>query len=150
VAVIRGDGPHEVALDDAGGFRAEGRPGEELTFTAEAADCVPARATATLAAGPPTELRIALERRAPRGQIRGLVRSLRGSAVAADIRIEPEAADTGGGKELRAEGGRFEIDVAPGRYRVTISAPGFETQNRKLEVEENGVTLLNVDLRSQR
>jgi HSP20 family molecular chaperone IbpA len=70
--------------------------------------------------------------------------------VAAQIRIEPEAADTGGGSELRAEGGRFEIDVAPGRYRVTISAPGFETQNRKVEVEENGVTLLNVDLRSER
>jgi hypothetical protein len=150
VAVIRGDGPHEVTLDGAGGFHAEGKPGEELTVTAEAADCVPARATATLSAGAPTELRIALERRAPRGQIRGLVRSLRGSAVAAQIRIEPEAADTGGGSELRAEGGRFEIDVAPGRYRVTISAPGFETQNRKVEVEENGVTLLNVDLRSER
>jgi hypothetical protein len=150
VAVIRGDGPHEVTLDDAGAFRTEGKPGDELTVTAEAADCVPARATATLSAGAPTELRIALERRAPRGQIRGLVRSLRGSAVAAQIRIEPEAADTGGGSELRAEGGRFEIDVAPGRYRVTISAPGFETQNRKVEVEENGVTLLNVDLRSER
>ena len=38
----------------------------------------------------------------------------------------------------------------PGRYEVTITAPGYETQRRRVEVEQNGVTLLNADLRSAR
>jgi hypothetical protein len=93
--------------------------------------------------------------RPPRGQLRGLVRSLKGTAVAADVRVEPDgsgpaAAPAGGASSLRTEGGRFEIDVLPGRYRVTISAPGFQTQARRIDVEENGVTLLDVDLRSER
>ena len=95
------------------------------------------------------------------GQIRGVVRSLRGLAVAADIRVEPEATSSAGDqsattgtppepKRLRAESGRFRVDVQPGRYRVTIEAPGYATQVRKVEVEDNGVTLLNVDLRTDR
>jgi hypothetical protein len=95
------------------------------------------------------------ERTRPRGQIRGLVRSLKGTALAADIRIEPEptaSAETAPPEpqELRAEEGRFEIDVAPGRYRVTIAAPGYKTQKREVDIEENGVTVLNVDLRAER
>jgi hypothetical protein len=91
----------------------------------------------------------------PRGQIRGLVRSLKGTAVAAEIRIEsetPAAAETAPPEPqaLRAEEGRFEIDVAPGRYRVTIAAPGYRTQTREVDIEENGVTVLNVDLRAER
>jgi hypothetical protein len=106
------------------------------------------------------------EPQTPKGQIRGLVRSLKGTAVAAEVTIEPEApapgaaaADAGpappegsakGNVTPRADGGRFKVDVAPGRYRVTISAPGFQSQKRTIDVEENGVTLLNVDLRSER
>jgi hypothetical protein len=91
----------------------------------------------------------------PRGQIRGLVRSLRGTAVAAQIGIESESAAAAEAAppekhDLRAEDGRFEIDVAPGKYRVTVVAPGYKTQTREVDVEENGVTVLNVDLRAER
>jgi hypothetical protein len=155
VAIVGGDDARDVTVDDDGAFHSQGKPGEEVTVTVEAAGCVPVRTAATLVAGSPTELDIKLQRQAPRGQIRGQVRSLKGSAVAAEIRIEPETAADGatgasGTKSLRADGGRFEIDVPPGRYRVTISAPGYQIQNRSVEVEENGVTLLNIDLRSQR
>jgi hypothetical protein len=90
-----------------------------------------------------------------RGQIRGLVRSLRGTAVAAQISIEAEQAEGAEAappekQDLRAEDGRFEVDVAPGRYRVTIAAPGYKSQTREVDVEENGVTVLNVDLRAER
>ena len=37
--------------------------------------------------------------------------------------------------------------VAPGEYTVLLSAPGYERQRRPVRVEQNGVTILNVDLR---
>jgi hypothetical protein len=155
VEITSGGGPREVTLDDDGHFRADGKPGEALTVSAEAKGYSPAQATATLAAETPNHLELTLERRPPRGQIRGLVRSLRGAVIGADIVVEPEPAGSPGAatpetQRLRAESGRFEIDVAPGRYRVTIAAPGYETQKRKVEVEEDGVTVLNVDLRTER
>jgi len=98
---------------------------------------------------------------APGGQIRGTVRSLRGLALAADVTVEPESAavsdaQTGTtppateSKRIRAESGRFRVDVQPGRYRITIEAPGYTKQVRRVDVEDNGVTLLNVDLRTER
>jgi hypothetical protein len=151
-----GDASHEVAVDDAGRFTAEGKPGDELIVAAEATGHLPGRATVILIPGA-NKLDLTLERRPPQGQIRGLVRSLRGAPVAADISIEPEAADASSGSGVareparrRAESGRFEVDVPPGRYRVTISASGYQTQQRKVDVEENGVTVLNVDLRAER
>jgi hypothetical protein len=46
--------------------------------------------------------------------------------------------------------GRFEIELAPGRYRVTISASGYRAQSRNVRVDQNGVAILNVDMREQR
>ena len=77
----------------------------------------------------------------PRGQLRGIVRSFRGSAVDADVNVD------GVDKDLRAEQGRFELDVTPGVHEVRISARGYTTQVRRVRVEENGVTLLNIDLK---
>ena len=124
-------------------------------MSAEAAGHCRRRLTATLAAGSPTELDVTLEKRPPRGQLRGLVRSLKGAAVSAEVRVEPDGPPQGGPAAgeiapLRTAGGRFELDIPPGHYRVTISAQGYATQKRQVEVEENGVTLLNVDLRPGR
>lgn len=91
-------------------------------------------------AEPPSEDR----ERPPEGQLRGFVRSFRGSPVEAEIHVDGSA--TG----LRARGGQFQIDIAPGLHEIRISAPGFETQVRQVQVEQNGVTLLNVDLRRSR
>jgi len=87
---------------------------------------------------------LTLHRKLPSGQIRGLIRSFKGVGLDAEVKIEP------GDKTLRAKDGRFEADVAPGTYEVTITAPGFETQRRRVDVEQNGVTLLNADLRGSR
>jgi hypothetical protein len=155
--VTAGGSPREVPVGDEGRFSVEGQPGDEVTVTAEATGCLPGRATVTLTAGP-NRLDLTLQPRPPQGQIRGVVQSLRGAPVAADITIEPEAGDGSSGSgaaarastRRRADSGRFEVDVPPGRYRLTISASGYQTQQRKVDVEENGVTVLNVDLRSER
>jgi hypothetical protein len=86
-----------------------------------------------------------LEEPLPEGQIRGRVRSLRGSALRAHIRVDPL------GLELDAdEKGAFTLDVAPGSYEVTISAPGHVSQTRSAVVEQDGVTILVVDLARSR
>ena len=152
VQISSGDARRDIPVDDDGRFSAEGKPGEELAVSAEAADHLPGRAAVTLATGAPNTVDLTLERRPRQGQIRGLVRSLRGAAVAAEIAVEPETPAPGAAgeaKQLRAEDGRFQIDVVPGHYRVTISAPGYEVQKRTVDVEENGVTVLNVDLRRE-
>ena len=76
------------------------------------------------------------------GQLRGLVRSFNGKPLAATIRVEPL------GIEAKTEtDGTFQIDVPPGSYEVVVAATGHAGQRRPVQVEENGVTILNADLR---
>ncbi len=78
----------------------------------------------------------------PPGQIRGRVRSLRGKALRAQIEVLPL------GQKLETDAkGAFVIDVPPGHYSVVVRAEGHEQQERPAEVEQNGVTILVVDLR---
>ena len=93
---------------------------------------------------PAAAVTLTLRRKLPGGQIRGLIRSFKGVGLNAEVKIDP------GDRTLTTKDGRFEADVAPGSYEVTITAPGYETQRRRVEVEQNGVTLLNADLRSAR
>jgi hypothetical protein len=77
-------------------------------------------------------------------QLRGLVRSFSGEKIPAKVTVEPI------GAELTCqEDGTFQLDVPPGAYEVHVRAPGFLSQTRKVVVEENGVSILNIDLRSK-
>jgi len=140
-----GDGeaaPVEVCSD--GRFTAGGDVGDTLTIRAEAPGYEPATQSVTLASGSAAAVTLTVSRKLPSGQIRGLIRSFRGVGLEADVKIEPSD------RTLHTKDGRFEADVAPGGYEVTITAPGYETQRRHVEVEQNGVTLLNADLRGKR
>lgn len=75
-------------------------------------------------------------------ELRGLVRSFGGRLLDATVRIEPGAIETRTDEE-----GSFGIELSPGRYQVRIEASGFDPQQRAVEVQENGVTVLNVELR---
>jgi hypothetical protein len=88
------------------------------------------------------DLVIALKRVIKAGQLRGLVRSFNGKPLAATIRVEPLNVETKTDSD-----GTFQIDVPPGSYEVVIAAPGHAGQRRPVQVEENGVTILNADLR---
>ena len=99
---------------------------------------------------PPAELQVpvvepaAVEPEAAQAQIRGTVRSFSGQALSATVSVAP------GGLEVAAdEHGEFRIDVAPGSYTVQLRARGYRSQTRKVVVDDNGVTVLNVELRKQ-
>lgn len=76
------------------------------------------------------------------GQLRGLIRAFSGKPLAATIRVEPLGTET-----KTDQDGVFQIDVPPGTYEVVVTATGYATQRRKMQVDENGVTILNADLR---
>ena len=42
-----------------------------------------------------------------------------------------------------------ETDVEPGTYRVRIKARGYRSQNRRVVVEDQGVTVINVELKAK-
>ena len=133
-----------VPVDADGRFILNGTVGQVITVRAQAAGYEPSTRTVTLAEGqmPPVVFR--LHSLLPSGQIRGLVRSLASHNLEAQVRLQPL------GLVLNTAEGRFEADVAPGNYEVIITAPGFETQRRRVVVEQNGVTVLNIDLRRKR
>jgi len=78
----------------------------------------------------------------PPGQLRGRVRSFRGQGLTSKLTVEPGSTSIDSDTE-----GNFELDLPPGDYEVTIEVEGFKAQTRKIRVDENGVTIMNVDMR---
>ena len=150
----RGGSSREVPSTTSGRFAVEGKPGDELTVAAEATGYLPGRATVILTPGA-NKLDLTLERRPPQGQIRGLVRSLRGAPVAADISIDRRRttrarlgrrAEPAPPRRERSVRGRRSPRPLPGDH-LGVRLSDAATKGRR---RGNGVTVLNVDLRSQR
>jgi hypothetical protein len=149
-----GEAPaREVTTGADGGYVLEQVPvGERrLSITAEGFD--PGGVVVTVVAGAEAaapEARVIRTAAVPAAQLRGLIRSYRGSGLRATITVHPAAGD---GQPIVGEtdqDGVFTIDVAPGAYRVEIEANGYQSQERSVRVEENGVTVINADLRERR
>jgi len=96
----------------------------------------------SLKEGEEISLDLTLQRTLPPGQLRGFTRSFRGQGVRATLTIMPT-----GEIITTNDDGSFELDLPPGDYEVTIQAAGFKEQVRQVKIDENGVTILNVDLR---
>jgi hypothetical protein len=97
--------------------------------------------TITLSAST-SPLEVSLAKALPSGQVRGLVRDFGGKPLAAGVRIEPLGLDV-----PVAPDGTFQANVVPGSYNVVIHADGYADQKRRVVVERDGVTMLNVELR---
>ena len=79
------------------------------------------------------------------GQIRFVIQSLKGDSIVAKVRVMP------GAHEFETDaGGLSTIELAPGDYQVTVEAPGHSLQERNVTVDAFGVTILNVDLMTER
>lgn len=117
-----GDGPFEV-LVEADGFE-------------------PQRVAPPSSPGEP--LGVELTREEPSGILRGLVRNFSGDPLAASVRVRPGNVEVQSGED-----GTFELELPPGRYQVQISAGGYRRQQRPVQIELDGVTVLNVELRSR-
>lgn len=145
-----------VVTDETGGYVFKGvRIGdaiegkETLDETAvevavEAGGMKSGKATvAQVAKGTNTVPAITLDPELPPGELRGVVRSLPGGklVLGATIVVEP-----GGAKAESAADGTFQINLAPGTYKIKVTAPGLKPQELDVTIETNGVAIKNIDL----
>ena len=159
-------GTRAATTDGDGRFVLDGVAAGTLDVTIDAPGHEPARRTIAVTAGGEAALEVTLIPVAPPAQLRGVVRSFDGKGLGATIKIvatggsaprptgEAGRAPTPGWPgdlELTAAAdGTFAVDVAPGTYQVTVSVAGFQPQTRKVTVEDQGVVVMNVELRRKR
>jgi hypothetical protein len=139
------DGRDAVLTDAEGRFAIDQLPEGVLELRVSAPGFRAVGARASVIAGETAELDVALERELPEGQLHGTVRGFDGAPLVARIHVKPIGAVV-----ESAQDGSFELDVAPGMYRVVISAPGYRSQERPVVVEHNGVTVIVVELSAAR
>ena len=114
-------------------------PGAALVHI-EAPGFEPGERAVSVSAGVPVTLEVRLVA-VPRSQVRGTVRSLDGKALSASVRVEPV------GKAATVDAsGAFTLDLPPGGYAVVVEATGYNSQRRHVQVEPQGVVILNVEL----
>jgi hypothetical protein len=89
--------------------------------------------------------------RLPAGVLRVMVRDgVRGESLTARVRVTTPQADDPTVGDASTEDGVLELELAPGSYEVEIGADGFLTQRRRISIDEEGVTVINIDLRTRR
>ena len=145
-----------VVTDDKGGYvfkgvrigkSLEGKPTIDETaveVAVEAGGMKPGKATiAQVAKDTNTVPAITLDPELPPGELRGVVRKLPGGKMlgGATITVEP-----GGAKAESAADGTFQINLAPGTYKIKVTSPGLKTQELTVTIETNGVAIKNIDL----
>ncbi|HET8936870.1 MAG TPA: carboxypeptidase-like regulatory domain-containing protein [Polyangiales bacterium] len=90
----------------------------------------------------------ALEQAVDVGVLRGLVRSFDSKPLVAHVVINDNR-----GKLLQERNsgadGRFEFELPPGQYKVSIEAAGFKKHAQSIRIKGNGVSVLNADMQAQ-
>ncbi|HEX5659618.1 MAG TPA: carboxypeptidase-like regulatory domain-containing protein [Polyangiales bacterium] len=90
-----------------------------------------------------------LVRKSDTGTLRLLTRTFSSEPLAATIAVRDTRGRKAGAGKSDANGS-YEIDLPPGRYTVMISAPGYRTLRRDVQIERYGVAILNVDMREEK
>lgn len=121
------EGPHEVRTATSG--------------------FVPVSATVEVAAGTTAGLTVNLAPTREESLLRLHVRDLSsGAPLVARVSLLKAMGKRPLERFETAPNGRFELALPAGRYRVTVSRPGYQSQTRTVSVPDHGVALFNVDL----
>lgn len=107
----------------------------ELRIAADGRD--PIVSTLAPTAGKSAVPAVTLQPTLPAGQLKGIVRTLRGKPIPNAVITVPAANAT----TVSGPDGTFSIDLAPGKYRVTVKAPGYTAQDLDVVIDPNGVAL---------
>jgi hypothetical protein len=111
--------------------------------SAEVANKKPGSVTLTLAKGANPVPPITLESMLPPGQLRAVITNVGTSrpVAGATVSIEP-----GGVTATSGPDGKFTVDLAPGRYKLTVTARGLAQQQLDVNIEQNSVAIKNIEL----
>jgi hypothetical protein len=145
VTVDVGGATQSTVSDTRGRFRFASVPEGEGSVTVSADGYEDEAVSMSVVGGKTEEREVTLEQTTPRGQLRGLIRAFDGSPLVATVVVTP------GDLTVTADAeGRFELDVPPGSYQVSVSVDGYEGQRRKVRIDENGVTVFNAELHREK
>jgi hypothetical protein len=139
-----GDSPIEFTSDVDGTFERKEVPRGQLKIVARADGYHPAEKTIKISGGESTEVAMSLAVVERQGQLRVLVRSFKGSPLAATIAVEGVKV-----KGKTDSDGLFEVDLPEGEYSVLIKSPGFRDKTSRVKIKKHAVTIVNVDMKKQ-
>lgn len=136
--------PPEIVVEpELAAAEAQPAPLEELAAQPDPAAAPPAPAPTAEPAAP--EPAAVAPPAAGEGTIQGNIRSFDGTGLQATVTVYP-----GNLKATTDAQGAFELNLKPGRYTIRLRAYGYSSQNRSIVVHENGVTVLNAELRKKK
>jgi uncharacterized membrane protein len=78
-----------------------------------------------------------------------LARTFTSEPLAAAIQVRDSRGRKVAAEQTDAQG-RYELELPPGDYVVTISALGYRPHRREVRIERYGVAILNVDLSAEK
>ncbi len=136
---------------DADGRFTTALHGGTVQVTARATEYKDAAVDTTITPGSTGNVAVTLVRAVRQGQLRGQVLSFRGDPLAARITVASKATTSPTVATTVATtdaDGQFTIELPAGTFSVEISSPGHVVQRRSVEIKLDGVTVLNVDLRT--
>jgi hypothetical protein len=87
---------------------------------------------------------ISLKPAIPPGQMKFLIRSFSGQGLVAKITVSP-----GDYRVTTGPDGKYDLEVPPGTYQVTVNAPGYQEQVKTYVIAPNGVQGALIDLRKK-
>jgi len=143
-ATIRAERDGHVATartDEEGHYVLEDVPEPPVVVTVVADGFSERRIEVPDDGGPPPDLTV--QPAADQGWLRGVVRGFDGEPIQAAITVGEQTIETG-------EDGTFELGLDAGEYEVAIEAEGYFSQRRHVVVEDDGVVVVNADLRRRR
>jgi hypothetical protein len=133
----------ELTAGDDGKFTTE-VAGGALDITANASEYKETVTDATVEPGSRAEVAVKLTRAIRQGQLRGQVLAFNGKPLAATITVKGK---TTASATTDADG-HFTLELPEGAFSVEITSTGHIAQKRNVTIKLDGVTVLNVDLRS--
>jgi hypothetical protein len=137
--------PSEITADGDGTFALDLEPGA-LEITARVREFKDNVTRTTATAGGKTDVTVQLVRSIRQGQLRGQVLSFNGKPLTATITVKGKTEAT----TTTDAQGQFTLELPDGAFSVEISAADHVTQKRNVTIKLDGVTVLNVDLRSRK
>jgi hypothetical protein len=140
---LAGSEPIELTVDADGRFTTP-IAGGTVEVTAHVKEYKDASVTATVQPGTTGQANVTLARAVRQGQLRGQVLGFDGKPLAATITVKGK---TTASTQTDAEG-QYTIELPEGSFSVEITSPGHVAQKRSVAIKLDGVTVLNVDLRS--